>query len=57
MGSEVGAGLAAIEPLRVDLIGLNRSTGPAEIRRDGIETIEAVGQPRPRAAPPRVTRG
>ncbi|MCZ7374159.1 methionine synthase [Micromonospora sp. WMMC250] len=31
VGSEIGAALAAIEPLGVDLIGLNCSTGPAEM--------------------------
>ncbi|MFI7521041.1 methionine synthase [Micromonospora globbae] len=31
LGSEIGAALTAIEPLGVDLIGLNCSTGPAEM--------------------------
>ncbi|MFF2652290.1 methionine synthase [Streptomyces sp. NPDC058045] len=31
LGSEIGAALAALEPLGVDLIGLNCSTGPAEM--------------------------
>ncbi|SDY98675.1 methionine synthase (B12-dependent) [Micromonospora pattaloongensis] len=31
IGSEIGAALTAIEPLGVDLIGLNCSTGPAEM--------------------------
>ena len=31
LGSEIGAALAAIEPLGVDYIGLNCSTGPAEM--------------------------
>ncbi|WP_218907027.1 methionine synthase [Micromonospora jinlongensis] len=31
VGSEIGAALAAIEPLGVDIIGLNCSTGPAEM--------------------------
>jgi 5-methyltetrahydrofolate--homocysteine methyltransferase len=31
VGSEIGAALTAIEPLGVDLIGLNCSTGPAEM--------------------------
>ncbi|HET7477298.1 MAG TPA: methionine synthase [Dermatophilaceae bacterium] len=31
MGSEIGAALAAIEPLGVDAIGLNCATGPAEM--------------------------
>jgi 5-methyltetrahydrofolate--homocysteine methyltransferase len=31
LGSEIGAALSAIEPLGVDLIGLNCSTGPAEM--------------------------
>jgi 5-methyltetrahydrofolate--homocysteine methyltransferase len=31
LGSEIGAALAAIEPLGVDLIGLNCATGPAEM--------------------------
>ncbi len=30
-GTEIGAALAAIEPLRVDVIGLNCATGPAEM--------------------------
>jgi 5-methyltetrahydrofolate--homocysteine methyltransferase len=31
VGSEIGAALTALEPLGVDLIGLNCSTGPAEM--------------------------
>ncbi|MEV7020927.1 methionine synthase [Kitasatospora sp. NPDC093558] len=31
LGSEIGAALAALEPMGVDLIGLNCSTGPAEM--------------------------
>ena len=31
LGSEIGAALSALEPLGVDLIGLNCSTGPAEM--------------------------
>lgn len=31
LGSEIGAALAAIEPLGVDMIGLNCATGPAEM--------------------------
>ncbi|MXP22160.1 methionine synthase [Gordonia sp. HNM0687] len=31
LGSEIGAALAAIEPLGVDIIGLNCATGPAEM--------------------------
>lgn len=31
MGSEIGAALAALEPLGVDAIGLNCATGPAEM--------------------------
>jgi 5-methyltetrahydrofolate--homocysteine methyltransferase len=31
LGSEIGAALTAVEPLGVDLIGLNCSTGPAEM--------------------------
>ncbi|HEY3867359.1 MAG TPA: methionine synthase [Actinocrinis sp.] len=31
VGSEIGAALTAIEPLGVDLIGMNCSTGPAEM--------------------------
>jgi 5-methyltetrahydrofolate--homocysteine methyltransferase len=31
LGTEVGAALAALEPLGVDLIGLNCATGPAEM--------------------------
>ena len=31
LGSEIGAALTALEPLDIDLIGLNCSTGPAEM--------------------------
>ena len=31
MGSEIGAALTAIEPLELDLVGLNCATGPAEM--------------------------
>jgi 5-methyltetrahydrofolate--homocysteine methyltransferase len=31
MGSEIGAALTALEPLGIDMIGLNCSTGPAEM--------------------------
>ncbi|HEV8555643.1 MAG TPA: methionine synthase [Actinophytocola sp.] len=31
LGTEIGAALAALEPLGIDLIGLNCSTGPAEM--------------------------
>ncbi|MDQ1704193.1 MAG: 5-methyltetrahydrofolate--homocysteine methyltransferase, partial [Frankiaceae bacterium] len=31
MGSEIGAALTALEPLDIDLIGLNCATGPAEM--------------------------
>src|SRR5690349_6804238 len=31
LGSEIGAALAAVEPLGVDLVGLNCATGPAEM--------------------------
>src|SRR5699024_10997882 len=31
LGSEIGAALTAIEPLGVDMIGLNCATGPAEM--------------------------
>jgi len=31
LGSEIGAALNALEPLRIDLIGLNCATGPAEM--------------------------
>ena len=31
LGSEIGAALTALEPLGVDLIGLNCATGPAEM--------------------------
>src|SRR5689334_7835550 len=31
VGSEIGAALTALEPLGVDLIGLNCATGPAEM--------------------------
>ena len=31
LGSEIGAALTALEPLGVDMIGLNCATGPAEM--------------------------
>jgi 5-methyltetrahydrofolate--homocysteine methyltransferase len=31
MGSEIGAALTALEPLEIDLVGLNCATGPAEM--------------------------
>jgi 5-methyltetrahydrofolate--homocysteine methyltransferase len=31
LGSEIGAALTALEPLQIDLIGLNCATGPAEM--------------------------
>jgi 5-methyltetrahydrofolate--homocysteine methyltransferase len=31
MGSEIGAALTALEPLGIDMIGLNCATGPAEM--------------------------
>ncbi len=31
MGSEIGAALTSLEPLRIDLLGLNCATGPAEM--------------------------
>ena len=31
LGSEIGAALTAIEPLEIDLVGLNCATGPAEM--------------------------
>ena len=31
LGSEIGAALTAVEPLGVDMIGLNCATGPAEM--------------------------
>ncbi len=31
LGSEIGAAMAALEPLGIDLIGLNCATGPAEL--------------------------
>ncbi|MQY08657.1 Methionine synthase [Actinomadura sp. RB68] len=31
MGSEIGAALTALEPMRLDMIGLNCATGPAEM--------------------------
>ncbi|WP_405682991.1 methionine synthase [Streptomyces sp. NBC_00057] len=32
LGSEIGAALTALEPLGIDMIGLNCATGPAEMR-------------------------
>ena len=31
LGTEIGAALAAIDPLKVDIIGLNCATGPTEM--------------------------
>ena len=31
LGTEIGAALTALEPLGIDLIGLNCATGPAEM--------------------------
>ncbi|MGK5451537.1 homocysteine S-methyltransferase family protein, partial [Streptomyces radiopugnans] len=31
LGSEIGAALCALEPLGIDMIGLNCATGPAEM--------------------------
>ena len=31
LGSEIGAALTALEPLGIDMIGLNCATGPAEM--------------------------
>ena len=31
LGSEIGAALTALEPLGIDVIGLNCATGPAEM--------------------------
>ena len=31
LGTEIGAALTALEPLDVDVIGLNCATGPAEM--------------------------
>ncbi|MGD7731652.1 methionine synthase [Propionibacteriaceae bacterium G57] len=55
MGSEIGAALVALEPLGIDLIGLNCATGPAEMSehlrhlsqhaRIGIEVMPNAGLP------------
>ena len=31
LGSEIGAALTALEPLGIDMIGLNYATGPGEM--------------------------
>ncbi len=40
LGSEIGAALTALEPLGIDLIGLNCSTGPAEMSEHGRVRVE-----------------
>ncbi|MGD8213669.1 methionine synthase [Aestuariimicrobium sp. Y1814] len=55
MGSEIGAALTSLEPLGIDLIGLNCATGPAEMSehlrhlsqnaRIGIEVMPNAGLP------------
>ena len=43
LGSEIGAALTAVEPLGIDMIGLNCATGPAEMS----EHLRHLSQPRP----------
>jgi 5-methyltetrahydrofolate--homocysteine methyltransferase len=55
LGSEIGAALTALEPLEIDLIGLNCATGPAEMgehlrhlsryARAGISAMPNAGLP------------
>ena len=55
LGSEIGAALVALEPLGIDLIGLNCATGPAEMSehlrhlsqhaRIGLEVMPNAGLP------------
>ena len=55
MGSEIGAALATLQPLGIDLIGLNCATGPAEMSehlrhlsqnaRIGLEVMPNAGLP------------
>ena len=59
LGSEIGAALTALEPLGIDMIGLNCATGPAEMgehlrylarhARVGISCMPNAGLPRSRS--------
>ena len=63
LGSEIGAALTALEPLGIDMIGLNCATGPAEMsehlrylaRHSRIPLLvhaeRRPARPRPRTAP------
>lgn len=58
LGSEIGAALAAIEPLGVDLIGLNCATGPAEMSEHLRYLSQHAGMPlsvMPNAGLPQLT--
>ena len=60
LGSEIGAALTAIEPLGVDVIGLNCATGPAEMsehlrylaRHARVRAVRACPTPGCRSSPP-----
>ena len=66
LGSEIGAALTALEPLGIDLIGLNCATGPAEMSehlrylsrhaRVGLSCMPNAGLPDARHATARATR-
>ena len=45
LGSEIGAALTALEPLGVDLIGLNCATGPG--RDDRAPALPVAARPEP----------
>ena len=60
LGSEIGAALTALEPLGIDLIGLNCATGPAEmsehlryLARHSRIPLSVHAQRRPAGARPR----
>ena len=66
LGSEIGAALTALEPLGIDLIGLNCATGPAEMSehlrhlsrhaRIRLSCMPNAGLPAARPATARTTR-
>ena len=45
LGSEIGAALTALEPLGIDLIGLNCSTGPGRDERAPAHAVQARADP------------
>ena len=60
LGSEIGAALTALEPLGIDLIGLNCATGPAEMSEHLRHAVAARPDRRCRCMPnaglPQLTR-